>query len=123
MKTLTRAASILLPFALIVPVSAPVHAQQAAPTSIAAVCMTRPGNKPGSPTFVSLVPLSGQAGMADKGFAVRLCKFDPGGFAVYRAKVCHLANDAPTLVQSQFEQQYNITPRALCDMANTLAGA
>lgn len=87
------------------------------------VCMARPGNEPESPTFVAVVLPSEQQTMADKGYTPQPCLVDANELATYRAKVCHLANETPAEVQVQFEQQYNVSPRALCDMANTIAGA
>lgn len=87
------------------------------------VCMTRPGNNPESPTFVAVIPSSEQQAMADKGYTPHVCLVDANELAAYRAKVCHLANDVPIFIQSQFEQEYNISPRALCDMADMLVGA
>jgi hypothetical protein len=120
---LARGSTAVLAFALTVPASAPVHAQETPPAAISAVCMARPGSNPDSPTFVALVPASEQASMSDKGFSVRFCSIDSDELASYRTKVCHLANDAPPVVQDQFVQEYNISPRALCDMANLLADA
>ena len=99
--------------------SATAIAQTAPPPTT--VCMARAGNNPDSPTFVAVIPASEQANMAAKGFALHACSVDAGELAAYRAKVCHLADAAPQVVQGQFEQEYNITPRALCDMANMIA--
>ena len=118
-----RVGPAMLAAALLLPTSSPALAQAATPAPSVPVCMARPGANPDSPTFVALVPASEQGNMADKGFTARLCSVDSGELAGYRTKVCHLANDAPSVVQSQFEQEYNISPRMLCDMANQLAGA
>lgn len=120
LSKLARAAAAVLLLAPTLTAPAPVIAQSAPP---APVCVARPGNAPDSPTFVAVIPPGEQAAMAGKGYAPHACVVDPTELATYRAKVCHLANDVPAEVQGQFEQQYNISPRALCDMANTLAGA
>lgn len=120
LSKLARAAAAVLLLAPTLITPAPVIAQSSPP---APVCVARPGNAPDSPTFVAVIPPSEQAAMADKGYAPHACVVDANELATYRAKVCHLANDVPAAVQTQFEQQYDISPRALCDMANTLAGA
>lgn len=119
LSKLARAAAAVLLLAPTLTAPAPVIAQSAPP---APVCVARPGNAPDSPTFVAVIPPGEQTAMASKGYAPHACVVDPTELAAYRAKVCHLANDVPVEVQGQFEQQYNISPRALCDMANTLAG-
>lgn len=119
LSKLTRsgAAALLLIPTLTVP--APVAAQTTPP---APVCMARPGSNPESPTFVAVIPPSEQQAMADRGFTPYACVVDPTELATYRVKVCHLANDVPAAVQAEFEQQYNISPRMLCDLANAIAG-
>lgn len=114
----TAAAALMLTPVLVTPV--PVSAQLAPPGP---VCVARPGNHPDSPTFVAVTPPSEQQAMAERGYSAHACVVDPAEIAAYRAKVCHLANDVPAEVQAQFGQQYNISPQALCEMANTLAGA
>lgn len=119
---LTRLTRIALAGLLCVPslaVPATATAQSDPPRF---VCMARPGSTPGSPTFVAVVPASAQSAMADNGYVPQACLVDPAQLAVYRAKVCHLAYEAPTEVQGQFEQQFNVPPRQLCDMANAIAG-
>ena len=111
-------AALLLASTVTVPVTGIAQTSPPSP-----VCMARPGNDPESPTFVAVVPASEQTNMKDRGYSPRACLVDSSELAAYRSKVCHLANDVPAVVQGQFEQQYNISPRALCDMANTLAGA
>lgn len=120
LNNLTRisAAALALTPALAAP--APVLAQATVPVPI---CMSRPGNNPGSPAFVALIPPSEQLAMTDRGFTTYACVVELAELTTYRTKVCHLANDVPMQVQAQFEQQYNVSPRALCDMANILAGA
>lgn len=120
LSRLTRLGLIALLTAPVATVPAPLAAQSSPP---ALTCMARPGNTLGSPLFVAVIPLSEQQAMTEKGFSPQNCVVDPGELAAYRTKVCHLANDAPAEVQVQFEQQYNVSPRALCDMANTLVGA
>lgn len=120
LSKLAGLAAVVLLLAPAMTVPAPVMAQSSPPSP---VCMARPGNNPESPTFVAVVPATEQANMTDRGYSPHACVVDPGELAAYRSKVCHLANDVPAAVQGQFEQQYNISPRALCDMANTLAGA
>lgn len=121
LSKLTRVGLAVLAITPMMTVPAPAIAQASPPPS--SVCMARPGNEPDSPTFVAVVPASEQANMAGRGYALHDCSVDVSELATYRSKVCHLANATPTVVQSQFEQQYNISPRALCDMANTLADA
>lgn len=120
LSKLARSAAAALLLAPMLSTPTPVIAQSAPPSP---VCVARPGNAPDSPTFVAVIPPSEQAAMSGKGYAPRACVVDANELSAYRAKVCHLANDVPAQVQAQFEQQYNISPRALCDMANTLAGA
>ena len=119
LSKLTRivATVLLMTPMLIAPI--PVIAQSSPPSP---VCVARPGNNPDSPTFVAVIPPNEQQAMADRGFTPHACVVDPSELNAYRAKVCHLANDTPAEVQVQFGEQYNISPRALCDMANTLAG-
>lgn len=120
---LARLGTAILTFTSLLAVPAPILAQQASPTPPAPVCMARSGSTPDSPVFVAVVPISEQTSLADKGFTASPCLVDSNELASYRVKVCHLANDAPSVVQNQFVQEYNISPRALCDMANVLAGA
>ena len=120
LSKLTRIGFAALAITPMMTVPVPAIAQASPPPS--SVCMARPGNEPDSPTFVAVVPTSEQANMADKGYTHHDCSVDASELATYRSKVCQLANETPAVVQAQFEQQYNISPRALCDMANTLAG-
>lgn len=120
LSKLIRAGAAALLFAGPQATPTPIMAQSIPP---APVCVARPGNAPDSPTFVAVIPPSAQQAMADRGYGTHACVVDLAELAAYRAKVCHLANDVPAEVQAQFEQQYNISPRALCDMANALAEA
>lgn len=99
----------------------PLSAQQnqAAQSS---VCMARPPSNPDSPPFVIKIPTSDQSVMATRGYAIHPCSADVGAFEAYRARMCHLANVAPAVVQSQFAQKHNVSPRELCDLANAIGG-
>ena len=121
LSKLTRIGLAVLAITPMMSMPTPAVAQASAPPS--SVCMARPGNAPDSPTFVAVVPTSEQAIMVDRGYTLHACLVDASELATYRSKVCHLANATPAVVQSQFEQQYNISPRALCDMANELAAS
>lgn len=99
-----------------------LQAQQVSP-SPGPVCMARPSNNAGSPVLVIMVPAAGQAAMETRGFAARACSGDKTAFTNYRTRICHLANDAPAVVQGQFGQTYNAAPRELCDFANAIAGS
>lgn len=111
------AAALLLCSSQLVP--GKLVAQSSSP---APVCMARAGNNQDSPTFVAVIAPGEAAMMSGKGFVPHACQVDAAELATYRAKVCHLANDAPAEVQGQFEQQYNVSPRVLCDMANAVSG-
>lgn len=97
----------------------PLSAQQnqAAKNS---VCMARPPSDPDSPTFVIKIPTSEQSAMAARGYAIHPCSADVGAFEAYRARMCHLANVAPAVVQDQFAQKHDASPRKLCDLANAI---
>lgn len=83
-------------------------------------CMARPPSNPDSPTFVIKIPTSEQSAMAARGYAIHPCPVDVGAFEAYRERMCHLANVAPAVVQSQFAQKHNASPRELCDLANAI---
>lgn len=120
LKRVTRIGAAALLFVPMLTAPSPVVAQSSPP---APVCMARPGNNPDSPTFIAVIPPSEQQAMADRGYVPHACVVDPTELATYRAKVCHIANDTPAEIQVQFEEQYNISPRALCDMATLLLSA
>lgn len=112
-------------FALLAPVPflvlpALLQAGQAtAPTGPA--CMARPETNQDVAAFVIKVPASAQNAMAARGFASRPCAGDQNAFERYRSRMCHLANDAPIVVQNQFTQKNNVTPRELCDLATQVS--
>lgn len=120
LRTILRI-GLVVPLALNLSIRpSPVRAQQSTP---APVCMAHAAQNPDAPTFVVAIPPSEQQAMADRGFTQNDCAISTGELAAYRLKVCHLANDAPATVQAQFEQEYNVSPKALCDMADVLATA
>jgi hypothetical protein len=121
MNMLMRWGFVIIPPASLFALPAPLRAQQDQAVS-SAVCMARPGDSADSAVFVIVVPARAQSAMADRGYTPHPCSGDPEAFVNYRSKVCHLANDAPAVVQGQFVQQYNVSPRELCDMANALTG-
>lgn len=117
---LTGPAFAFMATALLLAQPAPLSAQQnqAAQSS---VCMARPPSDPDSPVFVIKIPTSEQSVMAARGYAIHACSADAGAFEAYRARMCHLANVAPAVVQSQFAQKHSASPRELCDLANAIA--
>ena len=120
LNSLCCAGGAALLFASALTAPSPLLAQSSAQGSL---CMARPANDSDRSTFVAVVPQSEQQATADRDDAGQDCLIGPAELSAYRAKVCHLADEVPTAIQGQFEQEYNITPRALCDIANTLAGS
>ncbi|MEQ1499264.1 MAG: hypothetical protein ABL914_11435 [Novosphingobium sp.] len=107
--------------ALLLAQPAPLSAQQNH-TAQNSICMARTPSNPDSPTFVIKIPTSEQSKMAARGYAIHPCSADVGAFNAYRARMCHLANVAPAVVQNQFAQKHYATPRELCDFANAIGG-